>query len=213
VLPTKGEKMKIAIRFAAVAAVVAVVVSAGWAAVPTKTIKNLKAAFAGETTAFSKYTQYAKKAETEGQVYAASLFRAAARSEGYHARNHRKVLDTLGISVSPAKYDGKVGTTSANLADAKKGESFERDTMYPGYIATAKAEGATDAVRSFTYALGAEKEHARFYTAALKDLQGSAKPAAAVFYVCPVCGQTFKTSAPASCPICTTSRTRFVKLG
>jgi len=47
----------------------------------TKTIDNLKAAFAGESQANRRYTAFAKKAEADGYPNVARLFRAAAAAE------------------------------------------------------------------------------------------------------------------------------------
>lgn len=182
------------------------------AAVPTKTIENLKNAFAGETTAFSKYTQYAAAAEKEARPYEASLFRAAARAEGYHARNHKQVLDTLGARVSPSKYVGRVGTTLQNLRDAVKGERYENKTMYPNFLADAKAEGVDAAVRSFSYARNAEETHQALYASAIANIDNKTKSPAMVFFVCPRCGETFASVAPGSCPICATDKSLFVRI-
>ena len=43
----------------------------------TKTLQNLMAAFAGESQANRKYLAYSKKAEADGNINAAKLFRAA----------------------------------------------------------------------------------------------------------------------------------------
>lgn len=180
---------------------------------PTKTIENLKAAFAGETTAYSKYTQYAEAAKKEGDLYAYNLFRAAARAEGYHARNHKSVLEKYGVKdIQPSKYRGKVGTTKENLADALKGESYERDKMYPEMIAVAKKEGALDAVQSFTFAVTAEKTHAKLYGEASKARETGRKEKPVGFFVCPRCGETFRADAPMTCPVCQTPRDRFAEI-
>jgi rubrerythrin len=69
-----------------------------------KTPENLMAAFAGEAEANRKYTAYAKKAEKEGKLNAAKLFRAAADAETIHALKHFEVA-------------GKIGSTAENLKD------------------------------------------------------------------------------------------------
>ncbi|NLO97883.1 MAG: rubrerythrin family protein, partial [Peptococcaceae bacterium] len=67
-----------------------------------KTLKNLMAAFTGESEANRKYTAYAKKAEAEGKINAAKLCRAAADAETLHALRHFEVA-------------GKVKSTAENL--------------------------------------------------------------------------------------------------
>ena len=163
----------------------------------TKTVANLRAAYLGETTAHAKYAVYARAADRAGYKEVAQLFRAASGAEETHARNHRQSLAKLGVT------DPKAGTT-----DALKGESYERDTMYPVMIRQAKSEGQTDAERSMNYALSAEKQHAELYKAALKSL--SNKPSPEGFYVCPVCGATYTThNVPAVSPVCGTPKAQF----
>ena len=45
------------------------------------TLDNLQAAFNGESNAHAKYLAYSKKAEEEGYLKVAALFRAAAHAE------------------------------------------------------------------------------------------------------------------------------------
>ncbi|MCK7469035.1 MAG: rubrerythrin family protein [Desulfosudis oleivorans] len=54
----------------------------------SKTEKNLKDAFAGESQANRKYLAFAQKAQTEGYPQVAKLFRAAAEAETVHAHTH-----------------------------------------------------------------------------------------------------------------------------
>ena len=86
-----------------------------------KTYQNLMAAFAGESQANRKYTAYAKKAEKEGKLNAAKLFRAAADAETIHALKHFEVA-------------GKIGSTAENLKDGVTGETYEYKEMYPDFV-------------------------------------------------------------------------------
>ena len=58
----------------------------------SKTEKNLKDAFAGESQANRKYLAFAQKADTEGHAQVARLFRAAAAAETVHAHTHLRTL-------------------------------------------------------------------------------------------------------------------------
>ncbi len=60
------------------------------------TIKNLLAAFEGESNAHVKYIAFADRADEDGLHGAASLFRAAGRAEQIHAANHARVIKQLG---------------------------------------------------------------------------------------------------------------------
>ena len=57
----------------------------------SKTLNNLMEAFAGEAQANRKYLAYSKKAEKDGKLNAAKLFKAASDAETLHALKHFEV--------------------------------------------------------------------------------------------------------------------------
>jgi rubrerythrin len=180
---------------------------------PVATIENLKAAYNGESTASAKYAAFAEKAKAEGFDTVAVMFLATSKAEAIHADNHKKVLVKLGVTVEGPEI-GQFGvlSTAENLADAVKGETYEIDTMYPGFIAKATEENAPDAVKSFTWAADTEKKHQEFYNTALTALNGgNEKSLAANWFVCPVCGNTYDSATVAeSCDFCMTKKEKFL---
>ena len=165
----------------------------------TKTDENLKDAFAGESQANRMYLAFAKKAEEEGFPQIAKLFRAAAESETVHAMNHLRAM-------------GQVKSTTDNLGTAVSGETYEFKKMYPEFIDEAKKEGNKKAQLSFDYANQVEQIHAGLYQKALDALKAKKQPATTEYWVCPVCGNTFEGSTPDQCPICATSKEKFMKI-
>jgi rubrerythrin len=163
----------------------------------SKSVDDLKAAFAGESQANRKYLAFAKKADEEGHTQAAKLFRAAAEAETVHAHNHLKAMDG-------------VGSTLDNLKEAMGGETYEFETMYPPMVKNAEAEDNKKALRSFTYALEVEKIHAALYKEAIDGI--NKKEEVYDYFVCPVCGFTAPKYAPEKCPICGAPGTRFTKI-
>jgi rubrerythrin len=163
----------------------------------SKTEKNLKEAFAGESQANRKYLAFAQKADTEGHPQVAKLFRAAAEAETVHAHTHLRTLKG-------------VRSTLENLKEALGGETYEFESMYPPMIEAAKAEGNEAAVRTFTYANEVEKVHAALYQKAIDSLgKGSAT---ADYHVCSVCGYTCESEAPEECPVCKAKKRAFRKV-
>lgn len=162
-----------------------------------KSEKNLQDAFAGESQANRKYLAFAKQADTEGFPQVARLFRAAAEAETVHAHAHLKAL-------------GGIMTTKENLQEAIGGETYEFSQMYPPMIEDAKAEGATEALRSFTYANTVEKTHAELYQKAADTLGQAGEQFD--YYVCPICGHTHEKAAPAKCPVCGVPGSMFVQI-
>jgi len=165
----------------------------------SKTSKNLKEAFSGESQANRRYLAFAEKAEKEGLTAVAKLFRAAAFAETVHALNH------LGIM-------GEVKSTLKNLETAVSGEIFEFDEMYPEYIQVAKEENNKKAVWSFNVANKVERIHAGLFSKALEALKNKKEMVTSDYFVCEVCGNTVEANAPEKCPICGAPKNRFKKI-
>lgn len=172
------------------------------------TLANLQAAYDGESNAHARYVAFAVKADTEGYHQVASLFRAAAVAEKIHAANHAKVIDELGAVPKADILKVDVKSTRENLAAAIAGESYERDTMYPGFIAAADQAGLPKAVRTFKFAAAAEAHHAKLYAEALADLDGW-RDGTRTFYVCAICGETLTALPDVRCPVCKAGKDRF----
>lgn len=159
-----------------------------------ETYQNLMKAFAGESQANRKYLAYAKKAEAEGKKNVAKLFKAAAEAETVHALKEFEVA-------------GKIASTSENLEDAVKGETYEYKTMYPEFVKIAESDGNKAALKIFTFAMKAEEVHAKLYEEALNDTDAEKEK---VYYVCPVCGNIVE-ERPDRCSICGVPGSKFIE--
>ena len=175
------------------------------------TLDNLQAAFNGESNAHERYVAFAKKADEEGFGQVGSLFRAAARAEEIHANAHAEVIKTLGAKPKADIQKPEVKSTKENLEAALKGETYERDTMYPDFLKIAKAEKNLDAVKTFNYALAAEGEHAKLYKQALDSLD-QWKAGKKDFFVCAVCGYTVVKVDFEKCPSCFSPKEKYEKI-
>ncbi len=180
------------------------------AAVSEQTIKNLNTAFQGESNASNRYAQFAKKADEEGFSQVAKLFRAASAAEAIHRDTHKAAILNLGGTVATFQLDPVTpGATADNLKAAIKGETYERDSMYPEFLAVAKADDAQSAIRTLQFAVTAEKEHAKLYQQALETL---GKNAPADYFVCQICGMTLTELPAKKCPSCHKSRDEYKKI-
>lgn len=162
----------------------------------SKTEKNLKDAFAGESQANRRYLAYAQRAEDEFLHGVAKLFRAVAEAETIHAHKHLRTA-------------GGVKSTVDNIKDALAGEMHEFKNMYPKMIEEAKAEGQKSAEISFHHANEVEKVHAQLYQQALEDPE---KFPVQDYYICKICGHTVGKEAPEKCPICGANQKAFFKV-
>jgi len=206
-----SKSWKSLVSLATVAALVLLLVPTGAFAAkpaPGKTLDNLQAAFNGESNAHARYLAFADKADEEGYGKAASLFRAAARAEEIHAGNHAKVIKAMGGTPKATIETPDVKTTAENLEAAIAGESYERDTMYPEFLAAARAERNTDAIETFNYAKTAEAEHATLYQQALDNLE-SMRGEGQTYYVCSVCGYTTTNLNFAKCISCFSPKEKY----
>ena len=162
------------------------------------TNENLATAFAGESQANRKYLAFAKQAEKEGYGQIAKLFRAAAEAETIHAHYH------LGNM-------GGVADTVKNLEEAVGGETYEFTSMYPPMVEQAVKEGHK-AKATLTYALEAEKVHARLFKQALEALKAGQDLSKMDVYLCPVCGDVEFGEPPEKCPICGAGKAKYQKV-
>jgi rubrerythrin len=162
------------------------------------TESNLKEAFAGESQANRKYLAFAKKAELEGFVNVAQLFRTAAEAETIHALGHLNALDG-------------VKSTADNLREAIDGETHEFTKMYPPMFETAQLENHKGK-RMIELALKAEAVHAKLYKLALEAVAQGKDLSDTKFYLCPVCGHIELGNPPAACPICGAKGEKFIQV-
>jgi rubrerythrin len=118
------------------------------------TVKNLEAAFAGESQAHTKYRYFAKMAREQGFEDVAKHFEHTADQELLHAWGHLELL---------------VGKPSVKhcLEMAIEGETHEFTIMYPTMKAEAIAEGNGQAVAEADQQIEESKEHADEFKAVL----------------------------------------------
>ena len=170
----------------------------------------LRSAYGGESMAHMRYLTWSEVAKKEGLPNIARLFNAIAYAEWVHANNHFTVLDG-DIGDHPVTAGGVFGLkkTADNLSGAIMGEVFEAEQMYPVYLETAKFQGEKEAVRSFTFALEAEKLHAELYRKAQEAAKAGKDLEVGKVYICSVCGHTITEAAPDKCPVCGAAKSAY----
>lgn len=158
----------------------------------TKTEKNLKEAFSGESQARNKYTYYASAAKKEGYEQIAALFLETAENEKEHAKLWFK------------EFHG-VGDTMTNLLDAAAGEAQEWTKMYKKMAEVAEAEGFKAIAQKMRGVAAVEKTHEERYRKLaenMKDEKVFAKDETVV-WECRNCGFRVEgKNAPKACPVC-----------
>lgn len=113
------------------------------------TVKNIEAAFAGESMAHIKYMYFAKICRAQGDVETAKVFEETAAQEVRHAFGHLDLLYPP-VDMSPAKC----------LEMAIAGETYEYTEMYPSFRHLAEQEGHAAAVAELDEQIAESREHA-----------------------------------------------------
>ena len=158
----------------------------------SKTVENIKAAFAGESQARNKYTYFAKVARKEGYHYVGKIFEETAENEMQHAKDHFKLIDGIGDTV-------------ANLKEAIEGEHYETATMYPQFAEDADAEGNEEAGILFRQIAKIEQAHHDRYKRLLEMVENGTlyKREKPIVWKCVKCGYKYEgTEPPPKCPSC-----------
>lgn len=132
----------------------------------SKTEQNLKDAFARECVANLRYLYFAAKADVEGYNDVSAVFRSTAEGETAHAHGHIEYLKELGDPATGLS----LGSTSANLAAAIAGETYEYSDMYPEMAKVAREEDFEEIANWFETLAKAERSHANRFQRALDTL-------------------------------------------
>lgn len=120
-----------------------------------QTRADLTKSMRGEAFAHASYRLYAEQARREGLASIARLFERTAAVE---LNEH---------FAEEAKLKGLPGSDSANLRDAIAGETYESQTMYPGFARQAKADSDGNAATAFSDIADDEGKHRQAFDTAL----------------------------------------------
>jgi rubrerythrin len=175
-----------------------------------KTPENLQAAYAAETNAVARYDAFAKTADAERYKGLAVVFRAAARAEDVHAKNIADVITGQGGTPVAGTEKPEVKKTADNLKAAIAADSSERDTVFPGYADTAKAEENGAAERVFRAVAEAEGGFIKYLQKADKSIDNWRRVEKS-FWLCTVCGNVM-TSTKNACEVCGTDPSVFEEI-
>lgn len=174
------------------------------------TAANLRSAFGGESMAHMRYHAWGDIAEYDGKPAIGRLFRAIAWAERVHASNHFVELKNCpGEELVPSGAVFGIGEAADNLKGAIAGETYEITEMYPAFLEVARFQNESGAVKSFSYALAAEKEHEKLFTKAGQFAEKGLDMELGPVGICRVCGYTVEGDMPGKCPICGVGKDQF----
>ncbi|UZD42457.1 rubrerythrin [Selenomonas sputigena] len=168
----------------------------------SQTEKNLWAAFAGESQAYTKYGYYASRAKKDGFEQISALFAETSGNEKEHAKIWFKLV-------------AGIGTTAENLEAAADGEHEEWTSMYPEFAKVAREEGFTKIANLFEAVAKIEKEHEERYRLLLANVKDEKvfKKDEKIIWQCRNCGYVCESpQAPQVCPVCAHPQAYFEQL-
>lgn len=168
----------------------------------SQTEKNLWAAFAGESQAYTKYGYYASRAKKDGFEQISALFTETSGNEKEHAKIWFKLV-------------AGIGATAENLEAAADGEHEEWTSMYPELAKVAREEGFTKIANLFEAVAKIEKEHEERYRLLLANVKDEKvfKKDEKIIWQCRNCGYVCESpQAPQVCPVCAHPQAYFEQL-
>ncbi len=193
----------------------------------SQTQQNLLKAFAGESQARNKYTQFAKMARKENLEWIARVFEETAENERVHAGEEFELI------TGPVTTTGELGiapfstSTVENLKMAAEGEKYEWTTMYPDFEKMAREEKesasaadakamAAEAERLFGKLKEVEKLHEERYIIIARKMDDKTlyDSETEMEWKCVNCGYTFfGKKPPVTCPLCKKPFTWYMPVG
>ena len=182
----------------------------------TQTQQNLLKAFAGESQARNKYTQFAKMARKENLEFIARVFEETAENERVHAGELFELITEKVVAQGDLEIAPFSTKTVDNLKMAAEGEKFEWTSMYPDFEKMAKEEGEAEPERLFSKLKEVEKLHEERYIILAKKLDDNTlyNSEVELEWKCVNCGYIHKgKTPPETCPLCKKPYTWYYRMG
>lgn len=181
----------------------------------TQTEKNLVIAYMAESSAYTRYTFYAKQAEKEKYFPIAEIFRETADNELHHGKVFFKLLEGGSVNVPLTVDAGVIGDTASNLATAAHEEEVEGVELYTASAKVADEEGFPEIAEHFRAIAEVEEHHRKRFERYLKQVKEGTvwKRDKPIKWQCLVCGYIFEgTEPPKECPACDHPREHYMAL-
>lgn len=152
-------------------------------------------AYVGEAKAALRLKIYADKAEQEGYLPIAKLFRVIARSEEIHGERCLRMLR-------------EIKGTEENLKASFESEVQVAGVAYEQFIKLATEEEDETANSIFSQSRDVEDGHSKLYKEAMSHLMEERET---TYYICGVCGYVSDGTLPDECPVCGAKKEEFFR--
>jgi rubrerythrin len=132
----------------------------------TKSLENLKEAFARDAQGNRRYLYFARRADIEGHADIGGMFRDICEAETAHAFGDLDFLKQIGDPIT----DEPIGDTKANLRAAIASETYDGVEVYPGFAKIAREENFQELAEWFEVLARAERSHTARLRQALENI-------------------------------------------
>ena len=183
------------------------------------TKENLMRAFAGESQARNRYTIAAERAEENGMLTIAEIFRYTADQERAHAERFYDLLKELSGEDHPYRWQlscrsaGNPFRTSPCPPSTMNTKNFPMSIRHFGN--TAREEGFSEAASAFHQIAEIEHIHEQRFAKLAEMLESDTwyQPKTTSKWMCTNCGYIHEgNQAPPVCPVCRHARGYFIPL-
>lgn len=172
----------------------------------TRTEQNLANAYIAESTAYTRYTFFAKSAQKEEYYNFANIFAETADNELHHAKIFLKYLTEGAVISSPINVDpGILKPTVECLKIAASEEENEGVKQYIQSAEVAEEEGFTEIADHFRAIATIENHHKERFDLMRWQIENDKvwKRDQPIKWQCLVCGYIFEgVQPPEVCPAC-----------
>jgi rubrerythrin len=171
----------------------------------SRTAKNLLISYAFESQANTRYNFFADKAENDGYIQIAAIFKETADQEFEHALRFFKFFNGGELEITATFLTGVIKTTYDNLIASADLENNVHTVLYPGFAAVAREENYERAAETWDTISVAEKQHEKCFLAFAQNIKTGKifTQGEKVIWHCRNCGYLHEgTDAPDKCPAC-----------
>ncbi len=171
----------------------------------SRTAKNLLTSYAFESQANTRYHFFANKAEDDGYIQIADIFKEVADQEFEHALRFFKFFNGGELEITATFLTGVIKATYDNLIASADLENNVHTKLYPGFAAVAREENFERAAETWDAISIAEKQHEKSFLALAQNIKSGKifKRDEKVIWRCRNCGYLHEgTDAPDKCPAC-----------
>jgi len=171
----------------------------------SRTAKNLLTSYAFESQANTRYHFFANKAEDDGYIQIADIFKEVADQEFEHALRFFKFFNGGELEITATFLTGVIKATYDNLIASANLENNVHTKLYPGFAAVAREENFERAAETWDAISIAEKQHEKSFLALAQNIKSGKifKRNEKVIWRCRNCGYLHEgTDAPDKCPAC-----------